>query len=105
MALGLGLLGLVATTPVTAQTFDVDPKERNTIDLVVVYMGATTCVPCVQKETKEAVRQVLEAARAAAESRHLGFHTVVAATDTDLDKGLEFLRSTAEFDEAGGKVF
>ena len=92
------------TSGTAAQEVDIPPVEldteaHRTVELVVVYLGATDCGPCRTEETKAAVRDIIERARGAAAERNLPFHAVGAALDEDWREGVAFLESTAEFDE------
>ena len=94
----------VAAQEVAIPEVELDTRTHRSVELVVVYLGATDCGPCRTEETKSAVRDIIDRVRAVAAKRNLPFHSVGAALDDDWREGVGFLESTAEFDEvmAGG---
>jgi hypothetical protein len=96
----LALVGSMLSSTLGAQESVLPaPESRRTVELVAVYLGATSCGPCRMESTKRAVRSVLERANERATERNLQFQSVGAAFDEDIDRGLELLQSTADFDQ------
>lgn len=90
---------MLTATTATAQEIAPEPGERTSRQLVVVYFGATNCAPCLQDDTKEAVRDVIRVAEKEATQRDIDFQSMGAALDSDWEEGIALLTSTAEFDE------
>jgi hypothetical protein len=90
---------MLAATTALAQDITLEPGDRTSRQLVVVYFGATNCAPCLQDETKELVRKVIREADKQATQREIDFHSIGAGLDADWEEGIALLTSTAEFDE------
>jgi hypothetical protein len=98
--ISLAVLGSMVWTPLWGQELPpLTPGATRSIELVVVYLGATSCGPCLQESTKVTVRDVLAKAEERAAERSLSMQAVGAAFDDDIESGLGLLRSTAEFDQ------
>lgn len=68
-------------------------------ELVVVYVGAKTCAPCLLPATKAAVAQVKQTLAATAKRHGYAFSSVGVSLDWSTDDGLEFLRGNGPFDQ------
>lgn len=93
------LVAAWSAEPGAGQDLDLRPDTDRSVEVVAVYLGATSCGPCRTEETKQAVREILAKAEERALERNLEFQAVGAAFDEDIGAGLELLASTAEFDQ------
>lgn len=74
-ALFLPLQGVILTSQADGAA---EPDGR---ELTLVYLGASTCVPCAAQEMKAAVRRALHVVEDRARAMKLSYSTVGVATD------------------------
>lgn len=87
----------LATSPLIAQTADRNlPKGK---ELVVVYVGATSCGPCLLPETKSAVARMKTLLSSFAAQNGYSFSAVGVSTDWSIADGTKFLNDNAPFDQ------
>jgi hypothetical protein len=87
----------LATSPALAQTADRDLPQGK--ELIVVYVGATSCGPCLLPETKSAVARMKVLLASFAEKNGYAFSAVGVATDWSTASGVKFLSDNAPFDQ------
>ena len=68
-------------------------------EIVMVYVGATSCGPCHAPEVKAALEAAKVALAERAEREGKTFVAVGVATDYIVEEGVEFLASSGRFDE------
>jgi hypothetical protein len=86
-----------AALPLSAQTADRDlPKGK---ELVVVYVGAKSCGPCLLPATKAAVVEVKRLLAATATTRGSAFSAMGVSTDWSTAEGIAFLADNGPFDQ------
>jgi hypothetical protein len=91
------VLVTVTALPLFAQTADRDlPKGK---ELVVVYVGAKSCGPCLLPATKAAVREVNRLLAAAATKGGYAFSAMGVSTDWSTADGVSFLADNGPFDQ------
>lgn len=92
---------LVTNRPVFSQERDyvpsyVLPKGR---EIVAIYIGSTTCGPCLTPEVKSAVRKMKVLVADQAKQQGASFAAVVAANDWEVAKATSFVEPLGEFDQ------
>lgn len=93
----LGLALVSAAAPLQAQTADRDlPNGR---ELVAVYIGASTCGPCLQQSVKDAVVQMKSLLETAAKKAGYAFAVIGVSTDWSTQTGFAFLNDNGPFDQ------
>ena len=96
-------LGLVLALPAVAQEYipayerGVDISEGP--EMVLVYFGASTCVPCHDDDFKAALEDAKLALFERAEAEGKSFAAVGVAVDHSVEDGLAFLTESGRFDE------
>ena len=75
------------------------PEIAEGEQLIVVYIGATFCVPCQQPSLKAAVRQMKPLLQAQADSTRRHLSTVGVSLDWDVPAGLSMLEPITEYSE------
>ena len=92
----LAVLSLSAA-PALAQTADRDlPKGK---ELIVVYIGAKTCGPCLLPATKSAIAQIKTLLASQATKHGYAFSAIGVSTDWSIAQGTTFLNDNAPFDQ------
>ena len=93
--------GLLVSRPVGAQANDYVPSQRlpEGRELVVVYFGATSCVPCHLPQVKNAVRAMKPLLAAQAKQRGMALTVIGSAQDWDVKQGATFLEPLGAFDQ------
>jgi thiol-disulfide isomerase/thioredoxin len=75
-------------------------------ELVLVYFGATNCGPCREPSVKAAVMKAKSVFAERAAAQHRPYATIGVALDTDVEKGIKYLKSVGPFDEVSvGRSF
>lgn len=97
----LALGALLVSAPLGAQAADYVPSHRlpEGRELVVVYIGSTSCGPCLRPEVKNAVRSMKSLLAAQARQRGAALTVIGAAQDWDLKQGASFLEPLGAFDQ------
>ena len=100
------LLALVsaASTPALAQEYQPAFVSHNGMtqggsEIVLVYYGMTSCVPCHAPEFKTALEQAKVALAERAVEQGKSFAAVGVALDWDVTEGFTFLQEAGAFDE------
>lgn len=87
----------------SAQTYTPIYEQESGIEagteLVMVYIGASHCGPCVQPEYKAALEQAKALLAEQAEAAGKGFAVIGVSLDYDPEVGIDFLRESGKFDE------
>ncbi|MEO0558251.1 MAG: hypothetical protein AAF170_08720 [Bacteroidota bacterium] len=88
---------------VSAQTYtpvyERDDDIRTGTELVMVYIGASHCGPCVQPEYKAALEEAKVRLAEQAEAEGKGFAVIGVSIDYDPQVGFDFLNESGTFDE------
>ncbi|MGB3543837.1 hypothetical protein [Rubrivirga sp.] len=98
-------LAVALAVPVAAQEYTPpydDPDYygvQGGTELVMVYVGATSCGPCHSPELKSALEMAKVALAERAEREGKTFVAVGVAIDYIVEEGIEFLASSGRFDE------
>ena len=92
---------MITNRPVLSQERDyvpkyVMPKGR---EIVAIYIGSTTCGPCMFPEVKAAVRKMKILVADQAKQQGAAFAAVVAANDWEVAKATAFVEPLGEFDQ------
>jgi hypothetical protein len=95
-ALVLAAFALVSPKLI-AQTADRDLPNGK--ELVAVYVGASTCGPCLLPEVKAAIVKMKGIMAHWARERGYAFSAVGVATDWSTEKGVAFLSDVGPFDQ------
>ena len=97
----LALCALLLARPVGAQAGDYVPswRLREGPELVAIYVGATSCGPCLLPEVKRAVRAMKPLLAAQAKQRGAALSVIGAAQDWDVKQGATFLEPLGAFDQ------
>lgn len=98
-----GVVGYLGATLIRAR----DPKAATALsapvparrELVLVYIGASTCGPSNDPRLTEWIREAADTLRSRARSLDAAVVTVGVARETDISTGLAHLSRTAAFDE------
>jgi thiol-disulfide isomerase/thioredoxin len=93
LALSLAL----GVTSLRAQTADRDLPNGK--ELVAVYIGASTCGPCMTADVKAAVAKANVLLSAWAKAHGYAFSAMGVSTDWSTADGLEFLKGNGPFDQ------
>lgn len=98
-------LAVTLAVPVAAQQYTPaydDPDYyglQSGTELVMVYVGSTSCGPCHSPEVKSALEAAKVALAERARREGKTFVAVGVATDYIVEEGIEFLASSGRFDE------
>ncbi len=87
----------LAASPAVAQTAERDLPNGK--ELVVVYIGATSCGPCLLPATKAAVARMKTLLASFATKNGYAFSAVGVSTDWVTADGIKFLNDNAPFDQ------
>ena len=68
-------------------------------EIVAVYIGATTCAPCMSPEVKSAVQRMKGLMAAQAKQTGAAFSIIGASTDWSVTAGAAFLEPNGPFDQ------
>lgn len=98
---------LVLTLPILASAQAYVPAHERSdaysietgTELVMVYIGASHCGPCVQPEYKAALEQAKLLLAEQAEAEGKGFAVIGVSIDYGAEVGFEFLQQSGGFDE------
>lgn len=86
-----------------AQAQETDYVPAHTLvdgrQIVAVYLGASTCVPCLRPEVKAAVRSMKSLVAAQARLRGASFAAIGVANDWSPATGMTFLEPLGAFDQ------
>lgn len=99
------ILALLLALPVSASAQTYMPiYERETdiatgTELVMVYIGASHCGPCVQPEYKAALEEAKVRLAEQAEAQGKGFAVIGVSIDFEPQVGFDFLNASGTFDE------
>lgn len=74
-------------------------RPKSGSELVLVFIGASTCGACQSPEVARALRAIAKDVRTRAAMEGSGFATEGITTDTDLERGIRFLSDMHMFDE------
>lgn len=100
-ALTLGLL-LLPVEPVAqgyVPAYERGVANRAETELVLVYFGASWCLPCTTDELKTSLERAKVAVAEQAQREGKAFAAIGVALDHDVDEGLAFLAESGGFDE------
>jgi hypothetical protein len=91
----------LATAQLGAQHPEYVPSYRlpEGKEIVAVYIGATTCGPCLLPEVKAAVRAMKTLVAAQAKQRNAAFSAVGVSNDWETPKAAAFFDSLGRFDQ------
>ena len=96
----IALPTLVLAGSLRAQTAYVPATELpNGREIVVVYIGASTCGPCKSPPVKEAVQRMKTLLAAQAKEHGAAFSVVGVSTDWGVAEGAAFLEPNGPFDQ------
>jgi hypothetical protein len=87
----------IAFAPLRAQT--AERNLPNGKELVAVYVGASTCEPCLQPAIKSAVPRMKTLLSDFAKKNGYAFSAVGVAIDWSTDRGAAFLSGNGPFDQ------
>ena len=92
---------IVASRPMLSQERDYTPtyempKGR---EIVAIYIGSTTCGPCLSPEVKAAVKKMKVLVANQAKAQGASFAAVVAANDWEVPKAISFVEPLGAFDQ------
>ncbi len=98
---GIGLLiaGLPATATAQDTTYSPTFMLTEGKELIAVYFGATTCVPCHDPDLKRNIKRTKPLLKRNAEAAGYTFSVTGAALDWSVKEGIEFLEEVGPFDE------
>jgi len=98
----VAFLGLVfMSRPVFSQERDYVPRyvSPNGREIVAIYIGSSTCGPCLTPEVKAAVRKMKVLVADQAKKQGASFAAIVAANDWEISKATTFVEPLGEFDQ------
>jgi hypothetical protein len=96
------LLGLiVASQPMLSQERDYTPSYEmpKGREIVAIYVGSSTCGPCLTPEVKAAVRKMKVLVADQAKQQGASFSAVAAANDWEIAKATTFVEPLGQFDQ------
>lgn len=76
-----------------------DYRHEFSSEIVLVYVGSSTCPICKKKQVPNFVKKIKEVMLFYADSLDYGFKSIGVSQDFDIEKGIEHLNLIGKFDE------